>query len=157
MFQKQKQERAGAEANTQMRGVTNIPALGRWPVKAVMGGCGVLFRDAVGDRGAGLAGNTTGTLQVYGGRGSSVYARRVTGKILVGGLRRVRLLDDVEVRRGVLAVFGAEKRGMRLAEGRLGRLHVNSRAASSSFLPARRVSHSKRTRRRVWGLGWGRV
>jgi hypothetical protein len=48
VFQKQKQERAGAEANTQMRGVTNIPALGRWPVKAVMGGCGVLFRDAVG-------------------------------------------------------------------------------------------------------------
>ena len=47
----QKQERAGAEANTQMRGVTNIPALGRWPVKAVMGGCGVLFRDTVGTGG----------------------------------------------------------------------------------------------------------
>jgi hypothetical protein len=68
----QKQEGAGAEVSTQMRGVTNIPALGRWPVKVVMGGCGVLFRDAGEDRGVGSAVNTTGTLQVHGGCGSSV-------------------------------------------------------------------------------------
>jgi hypothetical protein len=45
------------------------------------------------------------------------------------------------------------RRGVRLAEGRLGRLHVNSRAASSSFLPARRVSHSKHVRSGGSGAG----